>query len=285
MLSLYQDNVEEIFPRLKWFFVKRQYGRQRLEELVRSTFNEYHDGEGDPRIADLNTRVCITGYDLEAPKPKVYKTPHHPQGLYTIDKHRYLYQVALSTGAAPTYFSPYRGMYTPEGSETSEQIPLTVDGGMFANNPTLIGILEANRGMGRDLSELEVVSLGTGEDEFSETDTTELLGVRIPRLWGTLYWIRKKRIINLLMQAASQHINDMCTIMSGGTGADKNKVFPYHRIQTKLDNGLRMALDSTDERKIQALIKKAHSQYQDNGTTIIQAITGTPRWGGYSKTD
>lgn len=285
MLSLYQANAKDIFPWYKWVIFARLYGRKRLEALLRETFNEHHNGEGDPRIADLKTRVCITGYDLEAPKPKVYKTPHHPEGKYFTDLHRHLYQVALSTGAAPTYFSPYRGTYNPIDSETVEQIPLTVDGGVFANNPTLIGILEAHRGLGVKLEDLEVVSLGTGEDEFSETDTRRFWKFRIPRLWGRAYWIWKTRILSLLMQSASQHINDMCIIMSGGTGADKNSVFPYHRIQTKLDNGLQMALDSTDGRKIQALVNKAYSQYQDNGTTIIQAITGTPRWGGYSQTD
>ncbi len=279
LLSLYFENSKKIFPRSINFLLRRKYSRKSLDKLIKEKFKNAFDGKSNPRIKDLKTRVCITGYDIENATPKVYKTPHSDK--YKIDKHRLVYQVALSTAAAPTYFSPFNGEYTIIDSETIETFPLTVDGGVFANNPTLIGIIEAHKGLNIPLEDIEVISIGTGTEVFSETNTKTILGVKYPNLWGSFYWINKVRILNLIMQAQSQHIHNLCEILSGGTGEVKKEIFPYKRIQITLDKNLKIAMDTTQKGKLQALVNKAQSEFQNNGSEIVNLITKHKKFGGY----
>jgi hypothetical protein len=223
--------------------------------------------------------LCIPAYDIENSKPKVYKTGHHEK--YTVDLYRPMYQVALATGAAPTYFSPFKGVYSTFDNN-SINVPLTVDGGVFSNNPTLIGILEAHKGLGIKLEDIEVLSIGTGSEVYTESDTKSFFGIPIPRLWGAFYWMNKARILNLMFQAQSQHIDDTCKILSRGTGNYQTSIFPYFRIQTILDENLKTPMDTRDKRKLEALANRAISVFQNNGNKITQMITGTERWGGYS---
>jgi patatin-like phospholipase/acyl hydrolase len=43
-----------------------------------------------------------------------------------------------------------------------------VDGGVFANNPTLNGIIEAKNAFNLNLSDLPVLSIGTGHQRFCD---------------------------------------------------------------------------------------------------------------------
>lgn len=279
--DLYVENRKAIFgwPNNKIF--RRKYSRKNLESLIREKFKSVVKDEigYEPRLLDAKTRLCITGYDIENARPKVYKTPHKEE--YKIDLYRPAYQVALATGAAPTYFSPFKGQYTTFNSEDKVNFPLTVDGGVFSNNPTLIAIMEAHKGLGIDLADIEVVSIGTGSETYTESDTRTIFKIPIHRSWGPFYWMYKTRILNLMFQAQSQHIDDMCNIFSKGTGESDESVFPYHRIQTTLDENLKIAMDSTDLRKLDALINRATHEFQINGNAIEQLIMNNQRWGGF----
>lgn len=280
MVSLYENNRKKIFQRFGNMLIRRKHSRKNLEKLIRKKYRDALDGVNDPRLDDLKTRVCITGYDIVNAAPKVYKTPH--KECYHVDKHRFAYQVALSTGAAPTYFSPYSGEYEKMDGISKETIPLTVDGGVFSNNPTLIGIIEATSGLGVPIEDLEVISLGTGAEVYSENNARTFLWVPIPRLWGRFYWINKVRILNLMMQSQSQHVHNMVSVMSGGTGENKTEIFPYHRVQTTLDKNSEIPMDTRDKRKLETLKNRANSVFQNNGSIITNLVTGTPRW-GYEK--
>ena len=61
--------------------------------------------------------------------------------------------VARATSAAPSYFPPMTDS-TPDGEER-----LLVDGGIFANNPALLGYQAA---LDRGVEDVVLVSLGTG---------------------------------------------------------------------------------------------------------------------------
>lgn len=284
IVDLYIKNRWKIFPKIPFglFSLKpgifsKKYYRFGLESLIKEKFKSI-DKKTDLRINDLKTRVCVTGYDLLTARPKVFKTPHHAH-LFN-DKHLHVYQVALATSAAPTYFNPYTSTYSKIDSTATEHFTLKLDGGVFANNPTLIGILEANRGLGIPLENLEVVSIGTGTKEYQESRSHILFGL-FRKPFGKLYWISKVRILELVMQAQSQHVDDLVSIMHGGIGADKKPVFYYDRIQIKLNNTLDVSLDTVDKDKLNKLSELAKQEFQKNGSRIIKTITTGSRWGGY----
>ena len=84
--------------------------------------------------------------------------------------------VGIATSAAPTYF-PSHGLDSRA----------LIDGGVFASNPSVAGVVEALKRRGdepHDLgaNELLVVSLGTGHHEVGQTQAKV-------RRWGRLGWV------------------------------------------------------------------------------------------------
>jgi uncharacterized protein len=86
----------------------------------------------DKTMSDSNNLLCIPSFNLTAGSPTVWKYPHS-EGNYKRDGKVKMVDVALSTSAAPTYF-PIHEIH-PHGQ--------FIDGGVWANNPTLCGVLEA----------------------------------------------------------------------------------------------------------------------------------------------
>lgn len=284
--NLYMDNRKAIFS--KPIFLRGRIGIRRskynnnnLEKLIQQKFAEAHKGN-NPRINDLKTRVCITGYDLINAKPKVFKTPH--KDCYHIDKHIPAYQVAMATASAPTYFNPYSNHYKKIDSKEKREFLMRVDGGVFANNPALIGLTEAHCALNIDYKDIELYSIGTGHTTYNETRSKVLFGA-FHKAFGKIYWMSKIRILDLMMQAQSQHVHDLCTIYAGGTGSVKDKIFKYHRIQEELPSTFKIAMDSNNKTKLGKLMSMASSKYQNNGQSIVSSIKSNDRWNNYPSLD
>lgn len=137
---------------------------------------------GDRKLGESRTRLVIPSLNLETGRVYIYKTSHHPR-LERDYKVRAV-DVALATAAAPTYFPAHR---------TAAGIPL-VDGGMWANNPVGIAVVEAVGMLGWAADSLNVLSLGCG--------TTPLhLGRGHQGAPGLGYW--GSRIVDVFMAAQS----------------------------------------------------------------------------------
>lgn len=107
---------------------------------------------GDKTLGDLQNLVCIPSYNLIKGMPRVFKFPHK-EGCFFKDKDIPIVDVALSTSAAPTYLPIHA--YKEE---------LYVDGGVWANNPSLCGLLEAILyfvGEGKEYDSIELLSIPT----------------------------------------------------------------------------------------------------------------------------
>lgn len=279
--KLYLDNRKLIFPsfysRWRLGIRRAKYNNQKLETLVKEKFAEANNNK-NPLIGDLKTRVCITGYDLINAKPKVFKTPHKVD--YDTDLHIPAYQVAMATSAAPTYFNPYSNEYELNDSNEKEEFLMRVDGGVFANNPALIGLTEAHCALQIPYADIELYSIGTGQTTFNESRSKVLFGW-FNKAFGKMYWISKIRILDLMMQAQSRHVHDLCTIYAGGTGSNKNKIFEYYRIQEELPSSFKIAMDSNKNIKLEKLMSMASAKYQIHGQSIVTSIKNSSRWNDY----
>ena len=113
-----------------------------LEDALKDCF-------GEKRLADSRKRLVIPSYDLGDDDIYLFKTPHHDR--LTRDYKTPLWKVAMATSAAPTYFPSFGGV---------DKIRL-IDGGVWANNPIMIGIAEAVSMLDIPLKTIRVLSLGT----------------------------------------------------------------------------------------------------------------------------
>lgn len=137
--DLYYEKGRTIFPiseiqsiryfQRKWQFLKQllwrgKFSANPLTEILDEMF-------GDITMGDANNLLCIPSYNLIKGMPRIFKFPHK-EGNYFMDKDIKMVDVALATAAAPTYFPIHE-----------HRNILYADGGLWANNPALCGLLEA----------------------------------------------------------------------------------------------------------------------------------------------
>ncbi len=105
---------------------------------------------GNARIKTLNRKLILVSATLDRFQIKLITNMDEVVGAETDIS---LVDAALATAAAPTYFSAVK----PEGKEQSY-----VDGGVWANSPSLIGYFTAVRKLKIPEQRIKILHLGTG---------------------------------------------------------------------------------------------------------------------------
>lgn len=117
-----------------------------------------HDVLGDETLGDVFARrrigLCIPAVNLATHESKVFKTAHDPER--NADDNRKLVDVSLATSAAPIIF-PIAGIPNPN---VAAQTSHFTDGGLWANNPVLVGLVEALH-VADQSRPIEIISIGT----------------------------------------------------------------------------------------------------------------------------
>jgi patatin-like phospholipase/acyl hydrolase len=260
ILKLYRDNASNIFKKraLRFGLFRSMYSNDFLHDLLKETFAKY-SVNGDTRLGHAKTRVCIPTYNSASGKANVYKTAHHEKLFrdYQIPAHH----VALSTAAAPVFFPPHSFTYTPVDSANLVEVNMNIDGGVIANNPTHIGIVEAHNTLGVPLADIRVLSLGTGHKVFTEHKTEKGFGFWY---WGN----RKVRLVDLMFSAQSQNTDNLVKFLNNGVGEGELPKFYYKRIQHYFGNNEDIKLDETDPQKLMKLEAIALNSYKGHGAEI-----------------
>ena len=149
---------------------------------------------GDKRLGDSKKRLVIPSLNLENGEVHIYKTAHHPR-LET-DYKESAVDVAMATASAPTYFPTHRSI---------AGIPL-IDGGLWANNPVGMSVVEAITLLDWPRDSLKVLSLGC---------TTEPLNVNLGRKipLGRSYWAFK--LLDVFMHVQSHASLGTALLLAG----------------------------------------------------------------------
>jgi len=105
------------------------------------------------KIGDGRNLLCIPSYDFTNGTYEVFKFDH-TEGNLSRHNNLKVTDVALATSAAPTYF--------PVSSIELEGNRLFIDGGVWSNNPSMVGYLEAIRyfvGKNRKYNVIKMMSI------------------------------------------------------------------------------------------------------------------------------
>jgi len=181
VLDLYVERGARIFrrPRLLGSLFRPRYGNRHLERAVREIF-------GDRSINDARVPVCIPSYELTNSWPRIWKDEHAGNLLWWGDQPAW--RIALASAAAPLYFPAIQVL--PGDSH--------VDGGLYANNPVLVGLTEAVHAFAQPLDRIRVLSIGAGERaERIPFERAARMGLW---QWGSTIWEHM-----LIAQARSAH--------------------------------------------------------------------------------
>jgi patatin-like phospholipase/acyl hydrolase len=146
---------------------------------------------GKRTLGDATRRLCVPSFDGFT-EVNVFKTPHHPD--YKIDWREELLTVAMATAAAPSYFPVYRdrGRYF-------------ADGGVWANDPIMVGLVDALVCNQLERRQVHILSVGTGDSQMRITNQQITLG-------GFWYW---REIISSAMHLQSQNAIGQAGLLIG----------------------------------------------------------------------
>lgn len=242
-LNLYMDRGDEIFDVTL---------RQRLKSLGGVKDEKYDEAElvdalqdyfGEVKLSELLKPNLVTSYDIRARNAKFF-TSHDA----TEPRHDFLVKdVARSTSAAPTYFEPARIK-----SLAGTPYPL-IDGGVFANNPTLCAYAEARTiDFSKTLNhpdkpklptakDMIIVSLGTGgtEESYPYSEFKDA---------GMLKWIQP--LIDIMMSGNAETVDyQVRQIYNTLSGNNKKN---YYRIDPELITAS-AKMDKADMKNLKAL--------------------------------
>lgn len=155
--NLYYRRGKYIFPQrnsflssLQQFFLRSKYDNSELRKALEEMF-------GERTLADSYCLLCIPAFSLTDGRPFIFKFDHNEGNLCRDNKTKYV-DIALATSAAPAYL-PIVTIDTYDRKQF-------IDGGIYANNPTLIGVVEALRyfiGNKKRFQKLMVMSIGSLE--------------------------------------------------------------------------------------------------------------------------
>ena len=111
---------------------------------------------GERILGKSTLRHVIPSFDGRFSEVFIFKTRHHSD--YANDWRRKMQEIALATSAAPTlYRSLDTGGYR------------LIDGGIWANNPVMLAVIEAMIAYDVPRERIKVLSLGCGHDPFYVT--------------------------------------------------------------------------------------------------------------------
>lgn len=148
LVQFYVDQGPKIFPprrRKAWLkaneLFKPRYDGKALRSALTAVF-------GSTKLGEIPARLLIPTLNAASGHIHIYKTPYHTR--LEMDHKVSVVDVALATSAAPTYLPVH---LSPEG------VPF-LDGGLWANNPTGMAVVDAISMLDATRNNIEVLSLG-----------------------------------------------------------------------------------------------------------------------------
>ncbi|MBD2299206.1 patatin-like phospholipase family protein [Nostoc sp. FACHB-87] len=248
----YEPFFERILGPIEDIFLQPKYPSNSKEEILRQYF-------GTASLENNLKEVFVTSYDIEKRVPIFFTNQHHKEQIES-QKFRNLcggfslLDVALATSATPTYFAPHR---IPTSHNISGFYTL-IDGGVFANNPAHLAIIEAQISSKKEanrvlnLEDILVVSLGTGS-------LTSVYPHNSVKNWGLLQWTRP--LLNIVLDGNSEVVSGELERLFEPSHQDARS--SYYRFQPFLDEELE-AIDNIklpNTRKLQAVAHQLIAEY------------------------
>ncbi|MDZ8183983.1 MAG: patatin-like phospholipase family protein [Nostoc sp. ChiSLP02] len=223
----YEPFFERILGPIEDIFLQPKYPSESKKEILSQYF-------GNATLESNLKEVFVTSYDIEQRIPilftnKLEKEEKRSENFRKLCAGFSLLDVALATTATPTYFAPHR-IINIENSNSAYSL---IDGGVFANNPAHLAVLEAQINSKRQANkvlnteDILIVSLGTGS-------LTSAYLYKEVKNWGLLQWGRP--LLNIVFDGNSEIVSGQLEqVFEPSDPEAKNS---YYRFQILLDKEL-----------------------------------------------
>ena len=266
LAKFYEDHAKIIFPRFVFRFLPRKsraffnaiYSNKQLLKKLREVYAEANGGQ-DPLMNDLKSKVCIPAFNGNDGAINVLKTKHHPE--YRRDYKLPAYHVAMSSASAPVYFPPHTFSFKNEfGEGTNVNM---IDGGIFANNPALIGVFEATDKLNIPIGDIALLSLGTGQGKQI-----------IKRTWrpkNVFDWLfPNPKLVDLVLDTQAQITEQYLLFLQRALGKIGN-TFSHLRIQHDMKGDI-IELNSSKQKHIDRMKSIGEELAKNRLTEILNFL-------------
>ncbi|XP_062102086.1 patatin-like protein 3 isoform X2 [Humulus lupulus] len=250
--DFYFQHSPKIFPQqslLNGTIMGPKYDGQYLRFLTNTLL-------GDLTLKQTLTNVLIPTFDIKLLQPVIFTTNHAKEKPWKNINAR-LADICIATSAAPIYL-PAHSFTTNDDHGNTRTFDL-IDGGVAANNPTMLAISHISRDIAKK-SELEeigmidgkqmlVLSLGTGAPKQEAK-----YDAAIASKWGAFHWMYnsgKTPLIDIYNDATSDIVDFNVTTIFGSFHTKKN----YLRVQDDNLMGDEASVDISTEENMERLVE------------------------------
>ncbi|KAI3785048.1 hypothetical protein L1987_44157 [Smallanthus sonchifolius] len=232
IVQFYLDNCPKIFPQVGGPFAG-------FIKLLKTLFGPKYNGKylknlvtdllGTKRLSQTLTNVVIPTFDIKTMQPVIFSSFQVPREP-SLDAQ--LSDICIGTSAAPTYLPAH---YFQNGDREFNLI----DGGIAANNPSLVAIGEVSRQVLKadpnfpattrlDYGRCLLISIGTGTEKQQP-----LFDAKMAAKWGVLGWLVNQSSAPLI-DAFTQASADLVVMHNNIIFETFDAVDNYLRIQGTL---------------------------------------------------
>lgn len=290
MLTAPDEKKRPLFPasEIKKFYLQKcrkifPQNSNTVTRMVKNLFGPLYDGKylrdcirkrlGNIRLEDTLTNVAIPTFDISTLQPTIFSSLEVKKKPYL---NALLSDICIATSAAPSYLPPHH--FETIHEEEKHEFNL-VDGGVAANNPTLIAIGEIAKQVIRnsetpqsqntkDMEDTEernflVISIGTGECKkkwkYNATDASK---------WGLLGWWFKANgstpLVDIFTQASTDMVDIHLSVLFKSLNAEDN----YLRIQADDLKHTLSSLDRATNENLKELSEAGEGLLQNNVSRV-----------------
>jgi uncharacterized protein len=170
IVQLFESSGSSIFPptirksanrTISWLRRGPRYDSEPLRRNLVEVFQA--DGTRQLQIKDCRPPVVIAAANLDRYQIRTFTTIDRSGPPDSRDGELFAADVALASAAAPLFFPAFRPRGRMQNGQIRTEERTYVDGGLWANNPTLWAVMQAHRHMGVAFADMRVISVGNGE--------------------------------------------------------------------------------------------------------------------------
>jgi hypothetical protein len=247
MVNMYKTHGADIFKKKKsripfkkqstatQFMLASTYDSVSLSDVLKGVFN-------DRTLGEISKPLILPATDVGNGGVHVFKSAYDPKFVRDISVK--IRDAVLASCSAPTFFDPHR---------VDEY--LLSDGGLWANNPALAAVIDAQKRLGVMYDDMQVLSIGTGHSKVA-------YGLNHDGGWGFVTGWKHKEFINFMLSLQSQSALNYL----------KLHLKPEQILRIDFESDSELPLDDVTE--IENLISLADKDFTYQSHEIRQFILG-----------
>ncbi|EKD40991.1 MAG: hypothetical protein ACD_74C00087G0004 [uncultured bacterium] len=245
VVEMYRKHGSGIFTKKNFFWPGKK-----LKCMLQPMFDSVYDAQylksvlvkvfQEKRMGEIEKPLLLPATDIGNGCVHVLKSGYSKE--FTRDNNVLVTDAVLASCSAPTYFDPHKLDHY-----------LLADGGLWANNPALAAVIDAQRRLGINQADIQILTIGTGHSKT-------MYGTSTARKWGLIKGWKHKEFISFILSLQSQSAMNYLNL----------QLHPEQINRIDFESDLPLPLD--DVSKIDNLLSQADHDFTHNSETIRKFI-------------